>query len=386
MPQSNPPAAESIEQLAAQLLARMDWRREQREGPPPPSRTISIWERWIVDEPERAWPLFLELVRLRPEDVEVLELVWQRLRLLLSRHTDAFHARAVELVESNAILRGIAPAAELEVEHYRPEPLDVPALVEAYIAHLLHAEDASELESLAKHRPDAALPLVLEVIARGPLHGLSSADTADPLKVLLRENAPHVMEAVERAAAESVAVRRCLWQATRHRGHPPEAHELPEEVWQRARAAAGATGYTSDDTPGEAHALQPDEERTVNAWFVHETTWWAADRVFDAIYGEPELAWEVLLRTLAHPDAEPLLGFLGAGIVEDVVREQGVVLIDRIEREARENPTFFDALGCVWMDRGELPPDIEARVVAASGGHILLFDPPADEDRELGAE
>src|SRR5476649_1208632 len=103
----------SPRKLVAEFLARHDWRRDGARGDPPKSRARAIWEDWIENEPEKAWPIFLEFVRVRPTDDDILELVWRRLRQLLKRHGRAFHARVLELVGSNDRLTRIAPPNEL---------------------------------------------------------------------------------------------------------------------------------------------------------------------------------------------------------------------------------------------------------------------------------
>lgn len=119
------------------------------------------------------------------------------------------------------------------------------------------------------------------------------------------------------------------------------------------------------------------------------------EAAFDAMYealghAPPAVAWELVLTLLrSAPDEE--LGNVAAGPLEDVVRTRAPALIDEIEAEAERDPRFKWALGCIWLGRGDMPDDILARVVQASGGAIKPF-PPMEQlerrwpDPDLGDE
>lgn len=88
------------------------------------------------------------------------------------------------------------------------------------------------------------------------------------------------------------------------------------------------------------------------------------------------VAWELVLTLLRlAPDDD--LGFYAAGPLENLVSRRAVELIGEIEAEARRDPRFRSALGCIWLSRGDMPDDILARVVAASGGAINPLPPLA---------
>jgi hypothetical protein len=356
----------SPEALVTAYLARVDWRRSRAPGPPPPSRTISIWEQWIEEEPERSWPIFEELVRRRPDDDEILEQVWIRLRQLLARHGRAFEVRVGELVNGNDLLCRIAPADELTAKAHVPPPLDVPRLVQAYLVNASNAPDAHELGHMVQSEPTDALPLVLEIISRGPLFGFSSWDTFSPLGDLLRIHGPEVIDAVEEAAAESVLVRRCLWQIGCIRGHPPDEYDISAEIFSRLeRAAAGTTDYNSEDPPGAAHSLPPELERVVGAWFQYEETFWAWERMRDLTGMDPELAWRVITLLMEESPSEDVLGSIGAGPLEDLLSDYGEGLIDRVETRARSDARFRECLAAVWQS--DMSDELWARVQNAVG-------------------
>jgi hypothetical protein len=95
--------------------------------------------------------------------------------------------------------------------------------------------------------------------------------------------------------------------------------------------------------------------------------------VDDAIRrGPTDLAWR-LVRAILDATDDDDLAHQAAGPLEEVVRLRGSDLIASIERDATQDPRFRWALGQIWLSEGELPRDILARVVAASGDTIHVF-------------
>jgi hypothetical protein len=101
----------------------------------------------------------------------------------------------------------------------------------------------------------------------------------------------------------------------------------------------------------------------------------AYDAVRDAIRDAPaDIAWGAVHQLLRlTPDEE--LGFVAAGSLEDLVHLRGAEIVALVEAEADRDPRFRWALGCIWLSRGELPDDVLARIVHASGNAIRLFPP-----------
>src|SRR5262249_22895008 len=95
--------------------------------------------------------------------------------------------------------------------------------------------------------------------------------------------------------------------------------------------------------------------------------------VNDAIKrGPADLVWR-LVRAILDATVDDDLAHQAAGSLEEVVRLRGSDLIASIERDAAQDPRFRWALGQIWLSEGELPPDVLARVVAASGNTIHVF-------------
>lgn len=53
---------------------------------------------------------------------------------------------------------------------------------------------------------------------------------------------------------------------------------------------------------------------------------------------------------------------VGAGPLEDLLHEHGAELVGEVERRARRNPLFRQALGAVWLEQGALEPDVLRRL------------------------
>ena len=81
-----------------------------------------------------------------------------------------------------------------------------------------------------------------------------------------------------------------------------------------------------------------------------DDTQWAWAAVDDLVRSHPEAVVEVLV-TLADtaPDDEAL-AYLGAGPVEDLIRNASDVVVDRIEGAACRNENFRTAVRCAWFD------------------------------------
>ncbi len=63
----------------------------------------------------------------------------------------------------------------------------------------------------------------------------------------------------------------------------------------------------------------------------------------------PERAWDTILSILANPRAEPILGVLAAGPLEDLLSHHGEAFIERVEACASSDPKFAWLLGGVWQ-------------------------------------
>ena len=87
-------------------------------------------------------------------------------------------------------------------------------------------------------------------------------------------------------------------------------------------------------------------------------------------------AWALVLEILRQAPDERLDAY-AAGPLEDVVLRWAPGLIDLVEAQAEADERFQWALGCVWILHGELPADVQTRLIRASGGEIKPLDAAA---------
>lgn len=100
----------------------------------------------------------------------------------------------------------------------------------------------------------------------------------------------------------------------------------------------------------------------------------AYERVEQTVRNGPAArAWELVVEILRRAPDERL-DVYAAGVLEDLVKYQGMEVIDAIEREAAADERFRWALGCIWLLMGEVPLALQERIVRASGGRVRPLD------------
>src|SRR5204863_5932631 len=92
----------------------------------------------------------------------------------------------------------------------------------------------------------------------------------------------------------------------------------------------------------------------------NDSDFWAFEVATHYVFEDPERAGEVLLELVRHADWEDL-GYVGAGILENLCVERGAQFIDRIEAQARGDQIFLAALEIVWLDASVEISDIITR-------------------------
>jgi len=334
-------------ELAELYLKQFDFTYEEHVlsyGP----YALTIWEKWISDDPERAWPVFTEILARRRDD-EILAQVGYRLRLLIARHWDDFHERAEELVRDTPRFARIV--GDDFFEPPREIPLDLDELVEAYLLMTHHAHDAHRVRDVVQADLARGLSLAVEIIHRGPRHGFGSFDTFDTVRDVLEAHGAAVIDAVEEIAATSVLVRRCLWRLKPGENARRPREGAAAEVWRRAIAAHGtSTDYTDDDAPlPESRTLPDEDEALIRAWFGYQENLAAfeAMRSLDA-----ETLWTIILRLLDRAEGQTIFN-IAAGPLEDLLAGQGLQFIDRLAEEAPRNEKLRTAMTGVWLNEGD---------------------------------
>ena len=95
----------------------------------------------------------------------------------------------------------------------------------------------------------------------------------------------------------------------------------------------------------------PDSaEEIAREWLVKSVLadgerWSALD---EAPYNDPELTWQGILAVLLHELSPEQFALLAAGPLETLLSRYGPDYIERVEREAAQNPKFNYLLGGVW--------------------------------------
>jgi hypothetical protein len=362
--------------VARRYLVTHDYRAGLGPKPQQRYRALATWEDWIGSAPEKAWGVFEEIVRLRPDDDDVLEQLSYRLKSLLSLHWNAYHERAAQLVASTPRLTRIMPRAALQESYYAPKYRTPSELAEAWLEYSRHSRNAHALDELIRDDPERALHLALEIIHRAPLHEFTSFDVMSPLLALLRQHGSAVIDRVEAVAAESVAVRRVLWRMKLQQGERPGPSTIQGDVWARVlRAAGDTTDYTTDAPPGAATSLASEDERLVASWFVYEDRSWTASALRDLVSEHPDTAWTVIQILVERAESDERIESIAAGPLEDLVRQHAEAFVSRVEDRAMRDPRFKICLGGVWLDPRDVSEDVARRLQAASGGELLMLEP-----------
>jgi len=92
-----------------------------------------------------------------------------------------------------------------------------------------------------------------------------------------------------------------------------------------------------------------EREHLADCWLIMQRHWWAYLQLARTLDEQPEEAWKVLLLLIARAESVDLLETIGAGPLEDLVRNHAESFISRIESEANSNAKFATALGHVWL-------------------------------------
>lgn len=114
------------------------------------------------------------------------------------------------------------------------------------------------------------------------------------------------------------------------------------------------------------------DENLLKAWLAlnhadeesaeYDELFWSFEKVNDLCTEEPDEAWAFILAAWNADQSEPAAGSLSAGPLEDLLAKHGSHVIERVEAEARVNPSFAFLLGGVW--KNAMSDEIWSRVKA----------------------
>ena len=80
----------------------------------------------------------------------------------------------------------------------------------------------------------------------------------------------------------------------------------------------------------------------------------AFDEVLEICFSDPERAWPLTLTLIAKASNPKALSYIAAGPLEDLLKNHGSAVIDRVEIAARRDPKFRLALCDVWGLSGDI--------------------------------
>lgn len=367
------------EELTADLLATIRGLSHIDSGEHP----IWRWQRWIKEDPERAWQVFEQIVRAAPHDPDVLESVAYNLQILLSRRWDDFAERAVALVRSSRLLDLVVGPEVLTREHYGPRYRDLDELATVWVHQYAHSDAAHQVTRIMREDPTLGLHLALEIIERGSLHGFETDDLHGPLRMLMLHHGPEVIDQIEHAAGKSPALRRAIWDGRRLNPWSGSPGAVRADVWDRLMRAAGETTLYNTPAPeGTRYPLGAEHDQLLDRWFVAEESFWAWSEVNDLIHDAPEKGWLAIQALVRHAPDNTTLGGIGAGPLEDLIRRHGADFIHPIEELARKDERFRVALGSVWLKLEGSSESLIRRYWIASGRELAVLDAPKGWEAE----
>lgn len=86
---------------------------------------------------------------------------------------------------------------------------------------------------------------------------------------------------------------------------------------------------------------------------------WALDDLDDKIRTDPASAWEIVSELCRHAQSDDELCAIGAGPVEDLVRQYGETAVQQLEKVIELDHRFATVAACVWAWGSSARPSID---------------------------
>jgi hypothetical protein len=99
---------------------------------------------------------------------------------------------------------------------------------------------------------------------------------------------------------------------------------------------------------------------------VYESSFWAYDELSGMSLDQPREAWRAILTIVSRNPGPKVIELLAAGPLEDLLVENGRLVIDEIERRAQSDSNVAMLLGGVWQSEMDL--EVWKRVEKARSG------------------
>ena len=97
---------------------------------------------------------------------------------------------------------------------------------------------------------------------------------------------------------------------------------------------------------------------------------WAYNAVDDMIVDRPEESWQLILAVRRINKSEMVEQMLAAAVFEDLMSVYGATLIDRVEEEAKRDPSFVGVIRSSY--RAHMTEDVWSRLKAIADPATFL--------------
>jgi len=97
---------------------------------------------------------------------------------------------------------------------------------------------------------------------------------------------------------------------------------------------------------------------------------WAYNAVDDMIVDRPEESWQLILAVRRINPSEMIEQMLAAAVFEDLMSVYGALLIDRVEEEAKRDPTFVGVIRSSY--RAHMSDEVWSRLKAIADPATFL--------------
>lgn len=120
----------------------------------------------------------------------------------------------------------------------------------------------------------------------------------------------------------------------------------------------------------EPPTMPKRDDEIVRAWNRVQKNWWAWEAIYAACRNQPRRAWRLLGRMADLASSEELITDLGAGPLEDFIRDHAPKFIRQIEHRATPHVRFRRALRSVYLPRSS--DDVSTRLFALGVNSIKV--------------
>ncbi len=97
---------------------------------------------------------------------------------------------------------------------------------------------------------------------------------------------------------------------------------------------------------------------------------WAYNSVDDMVVDRPEETWQLILAVRRIDRSEMIEQMLAAAVFEDLMSVYGATLIDRVEAEAKRDPSFLGVIRSCY--RGHISDEVWSRLQALADPAFFL--------------